>query len=219
MDESGPETGESGPGLLASSKVYAALKQAIVAGELMPGEALGEAELSERLGVSRTPVREAVQRLARDGLVVSQRRRWVVRRHSVTEIEDIYQVRAALEAHAAYLAAVRGTAEEKAAILALAHRYEESDQLRGDERVHINASFHGRILEAAHSPRLAEDTDRNTILAFNRQVEAGYSPAELARSWAQHVRIAEAIHAGDAEAAAVAARDHVLMATKLLQGH
>ena len=91
-----------------SDALYAQLQRAIVQGQLRPNQRLIEAELAETLDVSRTPVREALQRLAFDGLVSRHRRGWVVREHGVDEIKDIYACRAALEGYAARLAAVSG---------------------------------------------------------------------------------------------------------------
>src|SRR3978361_1268708 len=80
---------------------YEENRGAIVEGKIRPNERLIEADLAERLEVSRTPVRESMQRLAADGLVISRRRGWAVREHSPQEIQEIYEVRAALEGYAA----------------------------------------------------------------------------------------------------------------------
>src|SRR2546430_2516572 len=93
-------------GASRSDGVYVQLRRAIVQGQLRPKQRLVEAELAETLEVSRTPIREALQRLALDGLVSRHRRGWVVREHEADEIKDIYACRAALEGYAARLAAV-----------------------------------------------------------------------------------------------------------------
>ena len=90
---------------LRSEEVYALLRAEITDGVIPPGSPLVEDEIASRLGVSRTPVRESIQRLAVDGLVESRRRRWVVHLHTAEEVAAIYDVRAALESHAARLAA------------------------------------------------------------------------------------------------------------------
>ena len=79
-----------------SEATYRRLRFDIVRGRLRPNERLIEAELADRLAVSRTPVRESLQRLAADGLVVSRRRGWVVYEHTPDEIREIYEIRSAL---------------------------------------------------------------------------------------------------------------------------
>ena len=90
---------------MRSREVYDQLRSEIARGELRPNERLIEADLALRLSVSRTPVRESIQRLAVDGLVVNRRRAWFVREHSPAEITALYEVREALEGYAARLAA------------------------------------------------------------------------------------------------------------------
>src|SRR5581483_11474189 len=90
-------------------QTYNELRRAIVQGRLRPNQRLIETELAEEYAVSRTPVRETLQRLAVEGLIVPARRGWIVREHSLEEINEIYEVRAALEGFAARLAAQRAT--------------------------------------------------------------------------------------------------------------
>src|SRR3954471_15798899 len=89
-----------------TDSVYEQLRSEIVRGQLRPNERLIEAELAERLQVSRTPIREGLQRLAADGLVASRLRGWIVYEHTLDQIRDIYETRAALEGFAARLAAL-----------------------------------------------------------------------------------------------------------------
>ena len=99
--------GDATAGASLSADVYWQLRREIVRGELRPNQPLAEVDIAERLNVSRTPVRESMQRLAADGLVISRRRRWLVYEHSKQEIEEIYEVRLALEGYAARLASQR----------------------------------------------------------------------------------------------------------------
>ncbi|EXU63589.1 GntR family transcriptional regulator [Streptomyces sp. PRh5] len=92
--------------------MYWTLRREITAGVLRPNAALVEGEIATRLGVSRTPVRESMQRLEADGLIVSHRRRWIVHEHAQDEIVQLYGVRCALESHAARLACRHATAEQ-----------------------------------------------------------------------------------------------------------
>ena len=103
----------------ATEGIYDRVRVDIVHGALRPNQRLVEIELAERLGVSRTPVRETLQRLTLEGLVQRTRGGWVVHEHSRDEIRSIYEVRAALDGYAAFLAADRATARELAALEAL----------------------------------------------------------------------------------------------------
>ncbi|WP_394649023.1 GntR family transcriptional regulator, partial [uncultured Deinococcus sp.] len=83
---------------LVRDEVYEHLRRAVLDGELVPGERLGEAELCERLGVSRTPIREALMRLTQDGLLVAEANKGVrVRRVSAAEAQGAYVVREELD--------------------------------------------------------------------------------------------------------------------------
>ena len=108
---------------MRAREVYDQLRAQIARGELRPNERLVEADLAQRLSVSRTPIRESIQRLAVDGLVVNRRRAWFVREHSPAEITALYEVREALEGYAARLAAERATPDERSRIVELS-RYE-----------------------------------------------------------------------------------------------
>jgi DNA-binding GntR family transcriptional regulator len=101
----------------ASDRAYRALREDIVDWQLPPGTVLGEVEQAERLGVSRTPLREALSRLAADGLVAPQRGRGlVVTDVSIENIRELFEVRRALEEQAARLAAIRADATVFAAL-------------------------------------------------------------------------------------------------------
>ncbi|WP_313362717.1 GntR family transcriptional regulator, partial [Microbacterium sp.] len=100
-------------------RAYAALLDGIQSGELPAGFVLGEVEQAERLGVSRTPLREALRRLAADGLVVQQSPRvTVVADLDADDIRSLFEIRRALEETSARLAAVRGDADRFAALAA-----------------------------------------------------------------------------------------------------
>src|SRR5580658_2671970 len=100
-----------------SDDIYRRLRGEIVHGVLRPNEALVEADLAERLNVSRTPIREGLKRLEADRLIVSQRRRWVVYEYKLDEIAELYEVRAALESWGARMAALKATPEQIQAIV------------------------------------------------------------------------------------------------------
>lgn len=153
-------------------RVTLQLRQMIMAGEFPPGSRVAEIPLSERLGVSRTPVRLALEVLEREGLVQSSPRRgFMVREITVDEVTDAYDVRGALDALAARLAIERGLSAETRAVLDQC--LEEGDMLlakgyftEADTRMWsaMNARFHAAIIDAAGNKPLAD------AIAFNARL-------------------------------------------------
>ncbi|PWE52495.1 hypothetical protein DEM27_30435 [Metarhizobium album] len=191
-----------------SNDVYQTLRGEILHGILRPNQALVEAEIAERLNVSRTPVRESMQILASEGLIVSRRRRWFVYEHTRGEIIQIYEIRAALESYAARLAATRATKEQLDALEG-ARPMATAVSLIGLERIRANEQFHDLIIGAANNPRLAGLIVANRLYAFNYSVEALYSTEHMATSSEQHAALIDAILARDPERAGDVAREHV----------
>jgi DNA-binding GntR family transcriptional regulator len=197
-----------------SDILYSRLRHAIVQGQLHPNQRLIEAELAETLSVSRTPVREILQRLALDGLVSRHRRGWVVREHGADEIGHIYACRAALEGYAARLAAAAASDEQLAELGAIL--YSVADGSDRDEMVAVNERFHEAIIDAAGNPLLAELAHRSRLYFFNRRVAKLYTDAEAAHSRAQHIRLLEALKARDADEAETVAREHIATALETI---
>lgn len=187
--------------------LYSRLRHAIVQGQLRPNQRLVEAELAEALQVSRTPVREVLQRLAVDGLISRHRRGWVVREHNAEEIKDIYACRAALEGYAALLAATSATDEQLAELEAIL--YSVADTTSRNEMVDVNERFHEAIIDASGNRLLAELSRRSRLYFFNRRVAKLYTDAEAAHSRAQHVALLEALQARDGARAEAIAREHI----------
>lgn len=206
----------SDPARLRSEEVYAVLREEITDGVIAPGAPLVEDELAQRLGVSRTPVRESIQRLAADGLVVSRRRRWVVHIFTPAEIREIYEVRAGLESHAARLAALRATAEQLAEIEAQrALMTDESIDVFAD-RAKANDRFHDLITGAAGSTRMLRAVRDHRLFHFNRRVASFYGQQDLHVSSQQHAQLIDALHARDADTAGAVAREHVEFSLELV---
>ncbi|WP_163508400.1 GntR family transcriptional regulator [Fodinicola acaciae] len=197
-----------GPSL--SEEVYRRLRQEIVHGDLRPRESLSEVEIAERLQVSRTPVRESLQRLASEGLITSHRRRWIVYEHSKAEISEIYEVRAALESYSARLAALRATDDELVAIAAL-----RGGQTR-DQRIDYNEHLHDSIIRLSHNETLLRQTRTSRLYFFNRTVASLYTEADLVKSTEQHDTLIDAVCDRDPDRAEAAARDHVEFALELI---
>jgi DNA-binding GntR family transcriptional regulator len=198
----------------ASDRAYASLLDDIQAGLLPPGAVLGEVEQAARLGVSRTPLREALGRLAADGLVVQQSPRvTVVTAIDADDIRALFELRRALEETAARLAAERGDA---AAFDALADEFAQTS-LRGrvlDE--HSRHAYYALI--ARFDSQLDASVDNDYLTSALRTVRthlvrvrrlARDIPDRLAASVAEHRLIASAIAARDADLAAHATHVHL----------
>ena len=183
------------------------LRRAMVQGELRPNQRLIEAELAEILGVSRTPIREVLQRLALDRLVSKHRRGWIVREHTAEEIKNIYACRAALEGYASRLAATAATEEQLAELDALLNSIHEIGNR--DEMVDINERFHEAIIDAAGNELLAELARRSRLYFFNRRVAKLYTDEEAMHSRSQHMRLTEALHAHAPDLAETITREHI----------
>lgn len=188
------------------------LKELILAGELHRGEHLVESELARALGVSRQPIREALQLLARD--------RWVdlrigfgafVHMPSTQEIDDVFRVRSALEGEAAARAAARVAdgSVTRAALKPLRGMLRNGpDVLSAEERVIVkaNQSFHAQILALSGNQVLAE-----MAATIEQRVRWYFSAVAVKRapsSWDEHAEVVEAIEAGDEARAGKAMRDH-----------
>lgn len=214
--ESGAETNGS-----AAHVAYARLRDLIVNLDLPPGSALREADVQLQVGVGRTPLRDAFQRLAQEGMLrIYPRRAIVVAKLGLPEMNQIFEVRLALEPAAASLAAQRLTAAEADALFRLeadlraaADRSEVSTFLEADQ------IFHRAIAQYAQNPLLADYIDH--VQTLNLWLWNMYFHTHRARSSELfgHQAIVDALLAGDCRAAAAAMHDHVVQSrTQLLTG-
>jgi DNA-binding GntR family transcriptional regulator len=213
------EQPEGGPDRASNltGAVYVRLRSEIVRGELRPNERLIESEIADRLNVSRTPVREGLQRLAADGLVVSRRRGWIVYEHSMDQIRDIYETRAALEGFAARLAAERASWKELQQIAGILR--DSAGILRSprEHLVGVNDLFHDAIIEASGNQQIVTYIKRNRLYYFNYRVAAMYTDDEAATSRSQHEQLVEALLRRDGDAAESITRDHIVTALRVIQ--
>ena len=194
----------------ASDRAYETLLGEIQSGELAPGAVLGEVEQAARLGVSRTPLREAIGRLAADGLVAQQSPRvTVVTDIDADDIRELFEVRRALEETAARLAAHRGDHETFAA-LATAFEHTRIEGAEGlDDYYAVIARFDERLDAAVNNDYLTAALRMiRTHLVRVRRL-ARDNPARLVQSIAEHRLIASAIASGDADLAAHATHVHL----------
>jgi DNA-binding GntR family transcriptional regulator len=209
------------------------IEEAIVSGELEPGTVLRQEHLSEQFNVSRTPVREALRRLAALGLVSFVPNRGVrVRTISREELHEAFMVRAELEALATEVAATKITPEDLAELEEVERRFAQiSKDLRarepGEARrslmaewVRANHAFHDVIYRVADLP-FVEQLAKSARRSFSGP--AVWAPGDhsidglYARNAEQHRAIRQALAAGSGEGARALARDHVLSSFELLE--
>ncbi len=194
-----------------TDRVYDVLKQYIVDQRLKPGSKLSVPRLAEQLRVSRTPVKESLERLARDGLVtiLSNRGAYVAILHRA-DVNEIYQMREVLEGLAAGLAAPN---VDTKLLLELRRLLSEGEAAvgKGDIWTHANIdlTFHRLIRERAENRRLlrALESLQNQIRVVLRT--SATIPGRMEKALAEHRRILSALEARDPTQAEDAARDHV----------
>ena len=190
------------PTLTSSERTLSEVRELILAGDFAAGARLGEAELAERLGVSRTPVREALSRLAAEGLVeIVPNRGARVSSWTVAELEGVFDLRAALEPRLTALAVPRATAadvhsldELATAMLTVGSPGPGQDL---DALFPLNREFHGRLVALADHPRMANALAGAVHAPIVLRNFHTYDGASLRRSLAHHVEIVAAIRAGD----------------------
>jgi DNA-binding GntR family transcriptional regulator len=188
------------------------LEEAILGGELKPGERLRAEALAQRFGTSRTPIREALLQLEGQGLVeVEPNRGAVVRTFDRDDVRDLYEVRALLEPGAAARAAQRISAEDIARLDALCA------DASVDEQIVNNEAFHRIILEAAGSPRLEVAMRAASGIPRAFRSVFWHDDRQRAESLLCHRRLVSAFRAGDAQLAEAVMRMHILGAVAFLE--
>lgn len=187
------------------------IRERIVSGELIPGDRLVERVLAEEMGVSRVPVREALHLLKGEGFAQDVPRRGVVvTTLSPEDLDDLFDVRAALEVQCARLAAVRASDEEIVTLTRLADDAEAAVALGETERIAtLNQAFHDALTAMAHNRLLAATLEplEGRLHWILRQNRANSDSAHTLL--AQHRELVIAIHARDEEAAASITARHV----------
>jgi DNA-binding GntR family transcriptional regulator len=193
-------------------RIYAAVRQKILVGEYLAGERLNEIDLAEALGVSRTPVREALARLAQYGLVRTvPRRGTVVRRLTRSEVVDLLDLREALECLAVRLAAARLGPTELAAIRAQLRECAAEaaqDLPRGGAALDA-PDLHAMLVRASHNALLIEFMERVYDLLLTLRIGSTRVAGRGKRAVDEHWQILEALEAGDAAVAEQRLRLHL----------
>jgi DNA-binding GntR family transcriptional regulator len=194
---------------LLRERVYDALESGIVDGSLPPGSHLREDDLAKQLGVSRNPVREALQRLMHDGLVDHRQGKGIfVHAPNLREVEEVFHVRALLESDGARLAAENISKEgleeleELLTLGAVAVTEQDAQSL-----LELNERFHNLILTASHNSVMSK-----LMVTLQRRIRWYFASVVVNRSegsWDQHEAIYMAIKANDGQRAAELMAEHV----------
>lgn len=192
--------------------VFTTLRDEIASHALKPGDSLNTVELSKRLGVSRTPIREALNRLISLGLVEeAPHRSCRVKSFSTDQLLEIYYIRAALSGVAARLAATRISFRDKVRLLDLCDQMERTEEPEQSAvMLEKNQEFHDIVIAAASSPRLSDILGQYYSQSRQYRALALELPGRFTQICAEHRRIAEALNAGERENAETATREHYL---------
>jgi len=197
------------------------IRNAIIEGRLEPGQRLKEEELARELGISRTPVREALLMLQAEDLVVaSPNRGATVRVHDANDLHELYELRALLEGFATRRAAERISKQEVELLRQSCERFETlspDDDLRGVVRE--NLFFHNTILSVANSDRLAALVRKVIELPLVYNSYRWYSADQMRISVHYHGQIVKALADGDADRAELIMKEHLFEARDMLVAH
>lgn len=191
-------------------QVYQILRESILTGKFRPGERLLELKLAQELGVSRSPVREALRMLERDGLINTIENGTMVNPMEVEDIEEIYQCRIATEPYAGYLAALRIKDEEILELEQLVNEAESAyDQKEFERVVDLNTAFHDQIVRISGNGRLSEIVEKIrslSILARNTEFKVYSRPRDYLD---EHKEIVKAFKSKDAHSVESVIRKHI----------
>lgn len=191
--------------------VYEELRDEILVGNILPGTRLMEVELAEEMEVSRTPIREAIRKLEKEGLITIEPRRGAyVSEVSVKDMLDILEVRSNLEGLAAYLAAYRMTRQEQEALVEISNQFDEAVKA-GEMRAMISTDtkFHHLIVESSRNQYLIHMVEQlqELVLRFRYLYYKDFKRAEEMPP--EHYGIIEAIRQSRPEKARESAFSHI----------
>ena len=207
---------------VATDHVYRAIKAGISSGDYSAGSHLGAAGLADQLGVSRTPVQEALRRLSAEGLVdfLANRGAYVTT-WSRDDVEEVFALRTVLESHAAECSATRLTPDLIGRLERFAGRME--DVVSAGSRdlatmTALNGEFHSIIIMAAANSRLSAMISSVVEIALVTRTFRAYSDEDLSRSMTHHREIIAAFKARDAQWAGSVMRSHIRAAQHVFMG-
>jgi len=194
-----------------SGEAYRLIKEKIITLELPPAALLDEVKLIADLGLARTPIREALQRLALENLVVIlPRRGTIVADLNMSDLQKIFEIRVELEVYGVRLAAQRATAAQVAAMEAL---FEDADALLRDgdnyQLIRLDHQAHRLLAQAAHNEFLEETLERLYNHVLRLWYVSLHRVQRLREAIEEHREIIACVKAGDGERAAQIMRAHI----------
>ncbi|WP_456697168.1 GntR family transcriptional regulator [Aeromicrobium sp. P5_D10] len=200
-----------------TERVYEELRTAILSGELAPGSLHSVVEIASQLGVSRTPVREALLQFATDGVVRFERSRGVrILELSTKDIEDIYSLRLLLEVPAAYRAATHMSEADRKVMRKAFASMRKARELQDEPLFQRHdLTFHEAVLRGAGNERIVEAVAKTRSQMHARGLSTT-ATRTLDDIFAVHERIFDAIEAEDPHASARAVHDHLVGTLRLL---
>lgn len=191
--------------------VFNTLREAILKGELKPGERLMELQLAAKLGVSRTPIREAIRMLEQEGLAVTIPRKGAeVARMTEKDMQDVLQIRDALDELAASIASEQITPEELEDLKCAMHEFEESTKTGDIKRIaETDVKFHDIIYHATRNPKLENMLSNLREQMYRYRVEYLKDEKNYPVLFREHSQIVEGLCAKDKEKVTIAMHRHV----------
>jgi DNA-binding GntR family transcriptional regulator len=194
-----------------ADRAYHAIREMIVSLELPPGAVIDERDLMARLGIGRTPTREALRRLAQERLVdVYPRRGMFVTSVDIRDLASLAEVRSVLESYAARLAAERATDADRSALESLLAELDTRVDLDTTELMALDERIHTQVYRTTHNAFLEATLEEYYVLALRIWHLALDRARELERSVLGHRELLEAIRDGDADGAEETMRRHVV---------
>jgi DNA-binding GntR family transcriptional regulator len=199
-------------------RLFERMRTHIIEGRFAPGQRLVEADLTEQFGISRGPLREAVRRLAAEGLVdITHNRGARVKRLDHGEVIALYEVREVMEGLAARLAAERASTAERKEIKSVFDEMAKAlkaNDVRG--YIGLNSRFHALIMQAARNPALDSALTRLQTPVLRVQFESMMTRDVVNESFEEHRGIVEAIAGKNAEQAERLMRHHVRRSREMI---
>jgi DNA-binding GntR family transcriptional regulator len=199
-----------------NKKVFLMLKDAIIKGDLKPGEKLAEEEIAKKLDISRTPVREALHKLAALGFVKIYPNQGIfVNQISIEDLKEVVQIRAILEGFATGVATNLITNKE---IISLEKIIEKTKSLCKDKVIdkdnvikycNYDVEFHNLIMEIARNKRLINILNNLSDLTKNFRIMSFEIPGNIEYSLQSHIKIIEALKSGDSKSAELLVQEHI----------
>ena len=195
-----------------SDVVFNTLRQAILRGEFKPGERLMEIQLANKLGVSRTPIREAIRKLELEGLVIMIPRKGAeVAKMTEKDMEDVLQIRDALDELAASIACEQMTKEQLDTLTETMHEFEESTKSKDLKKIAAaDVQFHDIIYQATGNPKLVNMLNNLREQMYRYRVEYLKDEKNFPILIREHSQIVEGLTAKDKTMLTAAMHKHVM---------